>query len=73
MTFPVVVECGFLIQDDKPTRPHKHKLVQHLIDGFVGELFPHPDYSPGTAPSDFHTFPGLKDDLAGKRFPNEES
>jgi len=72
MKRPEMLSNGvFLIQNND--RPRKHELVQHFIDGFGWKLFPHPAYSPDTALSDFHTFPGLKNDLEGKGFPIEKS
>jgi len=71
MKKPEMLSNGvFLIQDN--AQSHKHELVQHLIDSFVCELFPHPAYYPDAAPSDFHALPGLKH-LAGKRFSDEET
>jgi len=39
---------------------------EHLINGSGWKRFSHPPYSPDIAPSHFHAFLGLKDDLARK-------
>ena len=36
------------------------------------ELLPHPPYSPELAPSDFHLFPNMKKNLAGRKFASDD-
>ena len=38
---------------------------------FRSELIPHPPYSPDIAPSDYHLFLSLSNQLRGKKFNNE--
>ncbi len=54
-------------------RSHGKDIVIRLLDDFKREIVNHPAYSPDTAPSDYHAFPGLKKDLEGKWFANEVS
>ncbi len=54
-------------------RPHSAEQTRALIQNLRWETFPHPAYSPDLAPSDYHAFPGLKKELGGKRFADEES
>ncbi len=54
-------------------KPHTAKLTTALLKEFGWEVLPHAAYSPDMAPSDYHTFPGLKKDLGGKRFADDQS
>ncbi len=62
------IKGGIFIHDN--AHPHR-KGITHLLDDFNWEIVNHPAYSLDVAPSDYHKFPGLKRDLAGKWFANE--
>ncbi len=53
-------------------RPHTARSTLELLKKFNWELFPHPPYSPDTAPSDYYLFPTLKRHLEGKNFTTNE-
>ena len=54
-------------------RPHTARQTQALLrDLFDCDIFEHPPYSPGLAPSDFFLFPKIKEHHASKLFANEE-
>lgn len=52
-------------------RPHVANLVKAKLERLGWKLLPHPPYSPDLAPSDYHLFLSLSNDLAGKKFKNE--
>jgi len=62
----------FLLQHDN-ARPHTSlKTVKHIANlGWT--VLPHPTYSPGLAPSDFHLFGPMKDGLRGQHFPSNDA
>ena len=49
-------------------RPHTAQLTINTILQLNWEVLEHPAYSPGPAPSDFHLFGPLKNNLRGRRF-----
>ena len=51
---------------------HTCKLTTAEIRQCGFETFPHPLYSPDLAPSDFHLFPRLKQNLRGEKFDSDE-
>ena len=62
----------FLLQHDN-ARPHTSlKTVEHIVHlGWT--VIPHPPYSPDLAPSDFHLFRPMKDELHGQHFPSYDA
>ena len=63
---------GMLIHHDN-ARPHTSLRTQEAIAKSGWTVLPHPPYSPGLAPSDFHLFGPLKDALHGTRFEDDDS
>ena len=49
-------------------RPHKAKVVQETIKELKWKVLLHPAYSPDIAPSDYHLFRSLKNNLREKQF-----
>jgi histone-lysine N-methyltransferase SETMAR len=47
-------------------RLHAATRTQAMLPEFGWEAFEHPAYGPNLAPSDFHSFPTLKEFLGGK-------
>ncbi|GFR92653.1 histone-lysine N-methyltransferase SETMAR [Elysia marginata] len=62
---------GVILQHDNAT-PHTTRVTQSWLEKYGWEILPHPPYSPGLAPSDYHLFGPLKRELAGKRFDDDE-
>ena len=61
----------FLLHDS--AHPHTAQQTQTLpLEQIHWDIFEHPPYSPDLAPSDFFLFSKLKENLAGKRFANDE-
>jgi len=58
---------GVLLLRDN-ARPHTAHLTINTIWQLNWEVLEHPAYSPDLAPSDFHLFGPLKNDLRGRRF-----
>ena len=54
-------------------RPHVAKVVKQKLESHDWKLLPHPPYSPDLAPSDYHLFRSLSNDLRGKNFDNEKT
>ena len=52
-------------------KPHTALLTRQTLEKFRWEVLPHPAYSPDLAPSDYHLFRSLSDDLRGKHFDDE--
>lgn len=73
------------IQEKQPTRlgavkllhdnarPHSANLTKNTLQELGWEVIPHPPYSPDLAPSDFHLFRSLSNNLQGTSFPNEDA
>ena len=57
-------------QDNAPV--HKSVVAMATLHDCGFELIQHPPYSPDLAPSDFHLFPNMKKDLAGKRYHSDD-
>jgi histone-lysine N-methyltransferase SETMAR len=49
---------GILLHNN--VRPHTTARTNALIKPFNWEIFEHPSYSPGLAPSDYHLFTKMK-------------
>ncbi len=50
------------------TWPHSAKVTQALLNILMWEVFPHPPHGPDHMPSDFHLFPAMHVEFAGKHF-----
>ena len=63
-------EDVFLLHDN--ACPHVSRQTIDVIQKLGWTVLPHPPYSPDLAPSDYHLFGKLKDELRGTRFDNNE-
>ena len=54
-------------------RPYTAKKTLELLNILNGRWFPHPPYSPDLAPSDYHSFGPLKNNLRGTKFSDDEA
>ena len=54
-------------------RPHAACLTSEAIAKMRWEVLPHPSYSPDLAPSDYHLFGFVKDQLRGQRYETREA
>ena len=52
-------------------RPHISKSVKEQLAQFGWDVIPQPPYSPDIAPSYYHLFRSLSNDLRGKKFEDE--
>ena len=50
----------FYIDKHDNYKPHVANLTLQTIEKLGWKVLPHPEYSPGLAPSDYHLFAGLK-------------
>ena len=55
------------------TRPHAIRLTSEVIAKVGWEVLPHPSYSRDLAPSDYHLFRFVKDQLRGQRYETTEA
>jgi len=62
-------EGGFLLHDI--TSAHQTLATQKKLDYLGFQLLDHPLYSQDLAPSDYHLFPGLKNQLKGRHFSSD--
>ena len=62
--------CVLLLHDN--ARPHTAIATRNKIVDLGWEVLPHPPYSPDLAPTDFHLFLSLQNQLARKKFNNRE-
>jgi len=53
--------------------PHTARLTSEAIAKMGWEVLPHPSYSPDLAPSDYHRFGFMKDQLRGQRYETTEA
>ena len=53
-------------------KPHVAEVVNAKLQELGGELLPHPPYSPYLAPSDYHLFRSLSNDLRDRKFIEEK-
>ena len=56
-----------ILQHDN-ARPHTARATVEKIRTFGCEILPHPPYNPDLAPSDYHLFGSVKEQLSGQRF-----
>jgi len=54
-------------------RPHTAHLTSETTAKMGWEVLPHPSYSPDLAPSDYHLFRFVKDQLHGQRYETTEA
>ena len=54
-------------------RPHTAQLTKMAIQELGWEVLPHPPYSPDLAPSDYHLFRSLSNQMRGMTFDNEKA
>jgi len=54
-------------------RPHTARLTSEAIAKMGWEVLPHPSYSPDLAPSDYHLFGFVKDQLRGQCYETTEA
>ena len=59
-----------ILQHDN-ARPHTANITKAAIQELGWEVIPHPPYSPDLAPSDFHLFRSLSNNLRGISFNND--
>ena len=60
---------GVILQQDN-ARPHSARMTQEKIRQLGWEVLPHPSYSPDMAPSDYHLFHSLEQNLRDRTFRN---
>jgi histone-lysine N-methyltransferase SETMAR len=53
-------------------KPHVAMVTKRTLERMNWILLPHPPYSPDLAPSDYHLFLSLSNQLIGKKFENEQ-
>jgi hypothetical protein len=61
---------GVILQHDN-ARPHTANMTKAAIQELDLEIFPHPPYSPGLDPLDYHLFLFLSNNLHGVSFNND--
>ena len=65
-------KISFLVQHDNARLRTSLKTMKHIVSlGWT--VIPHPPYSPDLAPSDFHLFGPIKDELHGQHFPSYDA
>ena len=52
-------------------KPHVAKIVTAKLKELDWKLLPHPPYTPDLAPSDYHLFRSLSNDMRGRKFESE--
>ena len=55
------------------TRPHASIKTRKAITSFGWTTVPHPPYSPDLAPSDYHLFGPMKEELRGKHYTRDQA
>jgi histone-lysine N-methyltransferase SETMAR len=60
---------GVILQLDNDL-PHTANMTKAAIQELDWEILPHPPYSPDLAPSDYHLFCSLSNNLRGAEFPS---
>jgi histone-lysine N-methyltransferase SETMAR len=66
-----LLSTGVLLQHDNAW-PRTASSTVATIQDLSFECLPHPPYSPDLAPSDFHVFGPLKEEMGGKTFRSDE-
>jgi histone-lysine N-methyltransferase SETMAR len=66
-----LLNTGVLLLHDN-ARPHTAHATVAKIKDLRFECLPHPPYSPDLAPSDYHVFGALKEELSGRKFKSDE-
>jgi hypothetical protein len=61
---------GVILKHDN-ARPHTANVTKAAIQELDWEILPHPPYSPDLAPSDYHLFRSLSNNLRGVSFNND--
>jgi hypothetical protein len=61
---------GVILQYDN-ARPHTANMTKAVIHKLDWEILPHPPYCPDIAPSDYHLFRSLFNNLRGVFFTND--
>ena len=74
-----VVHCAINVRDETSKScmttlaPQSARLTSEAISKMGWEVLPHPSYSPDLAPSDYHLFRFVKDQLRGQRYETTET
>ena len=63
---------GVIFHQDN-ARPHTSLVTRKKLLELGWEVMPHPPYSPGLAPSDYHLFRSLQNYFNGKTFDSNEA
>ena len=67
--YPALVNRRRVLVQHDNARPHVSRRTQRQLQELGGiEVFPHPPYSPGLAPSDYHLFRSMAQFLRGRQF-----
>jgi transposase len=61
---------GVILQHDN-ARTHTANMTKEAVQELDWEILPHPPYSPDLAPSDYHLFRSLSNNLRGVCFNND--
>lgn len=69
---PALINRNNVVFQHDNARPHVANKTRDLLKVFDWQVLPHPPYSPDIAPSDFHLFLHLKNELKGKKFKTTE-
>lgn len=69
---PALINRGNVVFQHDNARPHVANKTRDLLKALNWQVLPHPPYSPDIAPSDYHLFLHLKNELKGKKFRTTE-
>jgi histone-lysine N-methyltransferase SETMAR len=64
--------CQIFFQHDN-AKPHVAKTIKQKLEQLGWQLISHPPYSPDLAPSDYHLFRSLSNDLRSRKFEDEDA
>lgn len=70
---PILANRKGIIFHHDNARPHTSMQTQKKLRELNWDLLIHPPYSPDLAPSDFHLFRSLQNNLTGKKFASREA